>query len=285
MIEMQTIKADLTKVKISGYELTTLLIRNGKQLNLKPAELLVFTALASYWNGAPVYPKISTLADNTAQSEKTVRTALNGLIQKGYLIKSKRNKNANIYNINISAVISAVNTTAESGKSDRTSAVNFTAPNITNHEKLNKETTTCKKSEKTEPKNVVAFNKNSRKSVTPADVPEIIKNNKKVQNPCAYWASLSDEVKKEYLEKQKKKCDTEKKIVELRKAQALKKQQEQQELERIKNEPLFWEVCDRAQAVEHLQHFLKMPKLLNSGYRLDLMRKFDISMDELHACK
>lgn len=285
MIEKQTIKADLTKVKISGYELTTLLIRNGKKLNLKPAELLVFTALASYWNGAPVYPKISTLADNTAQSEKTVRTALNGLIQKGYLIKSKRNKNANIYNINLSAVLSAVNTTTESGKSDRTSAVNFTAPNITNHEKLNKETTTCKKSEKTELKNVVVFNPNSKKPVTPADVPEIIKNNKKVQNPCAYWASLSDEVKKEYLEKQKEKDEKTRKIVELRKIQALKKQQEQQELERIKNEPLFWEICDRAQAVEHLRHFLKMPKLLHSGYRIDLMQKFNISIDELHACK
>lgn len=285
MIEMQTIQADLTKVKISGYELTTLLIRNGKQLNLKPAELLVFTALASYWNGAPVYPKINTLAENTAQSEKTVRTALSGLIKKGYLIKSKRNKNANIYNINISAVISAVNTTAESGKFYRSSAVNFTAPIYrTNHVKSNK-TTTVKKSEKTEPKNVVAFNQNSRKSVTPADVPEIIKNNKKVQNPCAYWASLNEDVKKEYLQKQKEKDEKTRKIIELKQIQVLKKQKEQEELEQIKNEPLFWEVCTRAQAVEHLRHFLKMPKLLHSGYRIDLMRKYNISIDELHACK
>ena len=285
MTELQTISENLTNCKISGYELTTLLIRNGKQLNLKPAELLVFTALASYWNGAPVYPKINTLADNTAQSEKTVRTALSGLIKKGYLIKSKRSKNANIYNINISAVISAVNTTAECGKFYRSSAVNFTAPIYrTNHVKSNK-TTTVKKSKKIEPKNVVAFNSNSKKSVTPTDVPEIIKNNKKVQNPCAYWASLSDEVKKEYLDKQKEKDEKTRKIVELRKIQALKKQQEQQELERIKNEPLFWEICDRAQAVEHLRHFLKIPKLLNSGYRIDLMQKFSISIDELHACK
>lgn len=286
MIELQTIQADLTKVKINGYELTNLLIRNGKRLNLKPAELLVFTALATYWNGKPVYPRITTLADNTAQSEKTVRTALNGLVQKGYLIKSKRSKNANIYNININAVLSAVNSTIESGKIYQSSAVNFTAPCIkSNHEKLKKKTTTHEKSEKIEPsRTVVAFYSNSKsKSVTPNDVPDIIKQNKKVLNPCAYWASLSDEVKKEYLDKQKKKCDTEKKIIELRKAQELKKQKEQTKQERLKNEPPFWEVCDRDKAVEHLKHFLSMPRLLHSGYRVDLMRKFSISLDELKA--
>ena len=56
--------------RVSGYQLTTLLIRNGKKLGLKSSELLVFMALASYWNGKPVYPKINTLSDNTTLSER-----------------------------------------------------------------------------------------------------------------------------------------------------------------------------------------------------------------------
>ena len=36
-------------------------------------------------------------------------------------------------------------------------------------------------------------------------MPNIIKNNPKVKDPCAYWASLSDNVKSDYLEGRKNK--------------------------------------------------------------------------------
>ena len=55
-------------------------------------------------------------------------------VSKGFIIKSKRSKNANVYNLNVSMVISTIQT----GKSNLSSAVEFTAPcNMKlNHEKL-----------------------------------------------------------------------------------------------------------------------------------------------------
>ena len=212
--------------KITGYELTTLLLRNGKQLGLKSSELLVFTTLATYWNGEPVFPRISTLSENTTLSEKAVRTAINGLIQKGYLIKSKRGRNANIYNINVNAV----KATIESGKSDRISAVNFTAPCIkSNHEKLNNEQQHNEPEPQKAKSNVVAFSSKSsnrkHRTITLADVPNFIKQNKKVKNPCGYWASLSDEVREELIQKHSEKLEKQRKREEnRRKAEEEKRQ-------------------------------------------------------------
>lgn len=286
MTELQTIQADLTKVKISGYELTHATIHNLNQYDLTPTAKLVLVLLTTHYNhdlnGAVVFPSMPYISDTLGIGLTAVKQAIKDLIQEGLIIKAKRNKvrgNCNKYLL----TQKVQNPTAKQSKSDLFKQSDSDRFMLTSNMEKIKETTTCKKSEKTKPKNVVAFSQNSKKSVTPADVPDIIKNNKKVQNPCAYWASLDADVKKEYLQKQNEKDEKTRKVIELKKMQALKKQKELEELERIKNEPPFWEVCDRAQAVEHLQHFLKMPKLLNSGYRLDLMRKFKISMDELHA--
>ena len=271
---------------LSGYELTHATIHNLNQYDLTPTAKLVLLLLTTHYNhdlnGAVVFPSMPYIADTLGIGLTAVKQAIKDLIQEGLIIKAKRNKvrgNCNKYRL----TQKVQNLTPKRSKSDLLKQSDSDRFMITNNMKLNKKTTTVKKSEKTEPKNVVAFSQNSKKSVTPADVPEIIKNNKKVQNPCAYWASLDMEAKKEYLKKQKEKNEKTRKIVELRKIQALKKQREQEELERIKNEPPFWHTCDRAQAIEHLRHFLSMPRLLNSGYRLDLIRKFDISMNELHA--
>ena len=108
-----------------------------------------------------------------------------------------------------------------------------------------------------------------------------------MQNPCAYWASLSDEVKKQYLEKQREKEENARKKLEIQKAEEEKRQKEREELERAKNEPPFWAVCTRAEAVEHLKKFSSLPlrKLLRTGYRAELMNKFDISMAELEGVR
>ena len=280
---IQAINNDLTNRNLSGYQLTTLLIRNGKKLGLKSSELLVFTALSSYWNGRPVYPKITTLSENTALSDKAVRTALNGLLEKGYIIKSKRGKNANIYNLNVNAVLLAV----ESGKNDRTSAVKSTAPcNMKlDHEKLEK--TTTNKEETKAPasqKNVVAFQKKSfHKIVRLDDVPPILREKKGIDNPCAYWASLSAEVKNEYLQKQKKKEELAAKKLKRAEEEKAAKAAAAAELERIKNEPPFWQTCDRAAALEHLKLFAKpnLRPLLRKGYRAELIKKYNIELAEL----
>lgn len=288
MTTSQPVQSEFTILNhLSGYELTHATIHNLNQYDLTPTAKLVLVLLTTHYNheknGAVVFPSMPYIADTLGIGLTAVKQAIKDLISEGLIIKAKRNKvkgNCNKYLL----TAKVQNPTVKQSKSDLFKRSDFDRFIITNNMKLNKETT-HEKSEKTEPtKNVVAFHSNSKsKSVTPNDVPDIIKNNKKVQNPCAYWASLSDEVKKEYLDKQKRKCDTEKKIIELRRAEELKKQKEQTEWERIKNEPPFWEVCNRDQAVEHLKHFLSMPRLLHSGYRVDLMHKFSISLDELKA--
>lgn len=279
---IQAVTNDLTNRNLSGYQLTTLLIRNGKKLGLKSSELLVFTALSSYWNGRPVYPKITTLSENTALSDKAVRTALNGLLEKGYIIKSKRGKNANIYNLNVNAVLSAV----ESGKNDRTSAVKSTAPyNMKlDHEKLEKTTNKEETKAPASQQNVVAFQKKSfHKIVRLDDVPPIIREKKGINNPCAYWASLSAEIKNEYLEKQRQKEELAAKKLKRAEEEKAAKAAAAAELERIKNEPPFWRTCDRAAALEHLKLFAKhnMRPLLHKGYRAELMKKYNIELAEL----
>ena len=289
MTEFKTISKDLTNCNhLSGYELTHATIHNLNQYDLTPTAKLVLVLLTTHYNhdlnGAVVFPSMSYISETLGIGLTAVKQAIKDLIQEGLIIKAKRNRvrgNCNKYLL----TQKVQNPTLKQSKSDFFKQSDSDRFMITNNMEQIKKTTTCEKTEKTEQKNVVAFNPNSKKSVKPADVPEIIKNNKKVQNPCAYWASLDEDVKKEYLRKQKEKDEKARKIVELKKMQQLKKQKEQEELECIKNEPPFWRTCTRAQAVEHLQHFLKMPKLLHSGYRLDLIRKFDISMNELHACK
>lgn len=290
MTEFQTISKDLTNCNhLSGYELTHATIHNLNQYDLTPTAKLVLVLLTTHYNhnlnGAVVFPSMPYISDTLGIGLTAVKQAIKDLIQEGLIIKAKRNKvrgNCNKYLL----TQKVQNPTSKQSKSDFFKRSDSDRFMITSNMEQIKKTTTNKKSEKTQQKNVVAFNSNpnSKKSVTPADVPEIIKSNKKVQNPCAYWASLDADVKKEYLQKQKEKDEKARKIVELKKMQEIKKQKEQEELERIKNEPPFWHTCNRAQAVEHLSHFLKMPKLLHSGYRIDLMRKFNISMDELHAC-
>lgn len=282
------------KTTINGYELSNLLIRNGKKLELKPSELLVFIALASYYNGKPVFPKITTLSINTNLSDKAIRTALNTLIERGYLIKSKRGKNtnSNIYNINVKAVLNTV----QSGKFYHAKAVNFTASYneqtiITNHEKQQQE-----KEKKIEQKNVVVLSSLSPKYriIKLTEVPEIIKSNKNIKNPCAYWASLSKEAKNEYLQKQTLEKVIAKKREEAKQKADLELMKRKKEIEEAKKQaqkPLK-ERFTRENAIRHitmLPDFLreksKLAKELIEIYNLtdELCKKNEIHTKTIHT--
>lgn len=277
---MQSVEvfADVTNLQqINGYELTTLLIRNGKQLNLKPSELLVFTALATYWNGKPVYPRITTLSDNTNLSDKAVRTALNGLIIKGYVIKSKRGRNANVYNINVNAVKSAV----QNGKSDRISAVKSTAPCMKlNHDKLNQQ-----QIEPTPPKadNVVSLSKSSL-----SEPPEQVKRyltSKQIKNVSGYWRSaVNGGYADDLIEKAKEYQQAEKRKEELRQERERAELQKQKEKQRMKEElskPLE-EQWTREQAINHIY---ALRNIIRKGHRNslahDLANAFNLNIQEI----
>ena len=292
---MQTAQAiaeftSCNNLKISGYQLTTLLIRNGKKLGLKSSELLVFMALASYWNGKPVYPKINTLSDDTTLSEKAVRTALNGLLSKGFIIKSKRSKNANVYNLNVSMVISTIQT----GKSNLSSAVEFTAPcNMKlNHEKLEQrhEVVVSFKESKGVEEETLREASSTAVSVSSEthqfnldEIPEIISKNKNIRNIKRYWGSLRPAVKLEYWQEQEKKDRLKRECEELERLEAEQKAKEKAEQEAYDRLPLN-EKWSYAQAVKHI--WCLRWALCRRGYKgfgltADLVELYDLNVEQI----
>lgn len=268
--------------KISGYQLLTLLSRNMGRLKLKQAEALTFMALASYWNGKPIYPKIRTLCENTNLSDKAVRNAIKSLVEQGYLLKSKRSKNANIYNI----VISTVLNTVESGTKDRTRPVPSTAPCITKsyHEKLkqqHEETPPASEPKKAE---VVSFSSFSLKKIPDSILAKKTdKNGKPIRNYAAYWNSFTDDQKREYLKNEV--AETERKEKLKKQAQIEKKRQREEEkkLQEQLSRPLH-EQWTREQAIKHVWQTRNFHRgILKEGLTKSLVNLY--SLDIQTICK
>ena len=136
-------------------------------------------------------------------------------------------------------------------------------------------------------KNVVAFKNFSQKKfgvVSLADVPNIIKQKKDIKNPCAYWASLSDEVKAEYLQKDKQEQEKQQKKAELKKLQKqeqIRKQQEQKELKEELSKPLN-EQFTREQAISFCSKLYSMRKSFAfNGLAGELVKIYNIQEAEL----
>ena len=277
--------------KISGYQLLTLLARNMGRLKLKQAEALTFMALASYWNGKPIYPKIRTLCENTNLSDKAVRNAIKSLVEQGYLLKSKRGKNANIYNIVVSTVLSTVDT----GTKYRTRPVPDTVPcNMKSyHEKLEQQHEETPPAPEPKKADVVSISSFSLKKI-PASIlaKKTDKNGKPIRNHAAYWNSLTDIQKQEYLRQEEEKAAKTRKLEELKKQAELQKQkkaEEEKKLQEELNKPLN-EQWSREQAIRHVwqtrnlhRGILKagLTKLLAELYNLDVQAICNMTEEEI----
>ena len=98
MKEIQTIKE--CNRHLSGFDLTTLLIRGGlSKLGLNANAKLVLTYLATCYNekNGCVYPRVRTMSKALEISERGIIRALAELTEKGCIIRSKRRRNTNIY--------------------------------------------------------------------------------------------------------------------------------------------------------------------------------------------
>lgn len=239
--------------KISGYQLLTLLSRNMGRLKLKQAEALTFMALASYWNGKPIYPKIKTLCENTNLSDKAVRNAIKSLVEQGYLLKSKRGKNANIYNIVLSTVLSTVDT----GTKYRTRPVPDTAPcNMKSyHEKLEQQHEETPPESESKKADVVSLSSFSLKKI-PASIlaKKTDKNDRPIRNHAAYWNSLTDAQKREYLKQEKENAAKTRKKEELKRQAQIEKQRQREEEKKLQEQlsrPLH-EQWTQEQAIKHV---------------------------------
>lgn len=279
--ELQTV-TNGNNLKISGYQLLTLLSRNMGRLKLKQAEALTFMALASYWNGQPIYPKIQTLCENTNLCDKAVRNAIKSLVEQGYLLKSKRGKNANVYSIVVSKVLSTVDT----GTKYRTRPVPDTAPcNMKSyHEKLEQQHEETPPESEPKKAEVVSFSSFSLKKIpTSILAKKTDKNGKPIRNHAAYWNSFTDEQKREYLKNEA--AETERKEKLKKQAQLIKQQkiEEEKKLQEQLSRPLH-EQWTREQAIKHVWQTRNFHRgILKEGLTKSLVNLY--SLDIQTICK
>lgn len=187
---------------LSAYELTHQTIKNLNKYHITPVAKLVLVLLTTHYNqarnGAVVFPSMPYIADTLGIGLTATKKAIKDLIEAGLIIKAKRDKvrgNCNKYLLT-QKVQKATIKQPENDRFKRSKNDRFM---LTNNNKLNKQQITeVKPPEKKEAVKVVSFN-----SVLKEDIPELLKQNKNIKNLTAYWASLSAEVKADYIEKQK----------------------------------------------------------------------------------
>ena len=157
---------------------------------------------------------------------------------------------------------------------------------VKQHE-VKKQQTTCTNVQP-EPKNsnvvvsLYSFSK-KHKAVTLAEVPDIIKQNKNIKNPCAYWASLSEEQKNEYLQKQRNREEVRRKTEELKCAEAEAKAREEAQLREELNKPLN-ERFTKQQAIKHVWQLRNIHKgNIKAGLTKDLIELYNL--DVLAICQ
>ncbi len=225
---MQTAQAltHLTKVhEQTSYELITLWIDKGFTLGLSGNAIQVMTILLRFYNSKKkyVFPTQQTVAERANTSVATIKRALAELINANLILK-RRTQRGNIYGFT-GALFELLNSS------------NCTVPMAQNEPCMNKNQIIehNKEQQHTDPEppktknNVVAFSQKSsnrkHRTITLSDVPDFIKQNKKIKNACAYWASLSEEIQEELIQKYTEKLEKQKKKEEIRQKQEEEKRQ------------------------------------------------------------
>ena len=292
---MQTIKEmqDVTEsnTHLSGYELTHLTIHNLGRYDLTPTAKLVLVFLTTHYNegknGNVVFPSMPYIAETLGIGLTATKKAIKDLIDDGFILKSKRNKvrgNLNKYGLSPklknqkATILNGQNPTNKQSESEPFKRSESDLFMITSNKKLNKETTTTKS------KVVVAsFNSSSKtKTVKLEDVPKLIRNKKDVKNPCAYWASLSEEVKAEYLLKEKEAEEKKERIAKQKAEEEARKEEERKIAEEERNKPPFY-AREEYTRVEGLEHVARLPKMfhLRSTIAKEIIARFGLTEAEI----
>ena len=292
---MQTIKEmqDVTEsnTHLSGYELTHLTIHNLGRYDLTPTAKLVLVFLTTHYNegknGNVVFPSMPYIAETLGIGLTATKKAIKDLIDDGFILKSKRNKvrgNLNKYGLSPklknqkATILNGQNSTPKQSENEPFKRSESDLFMITNNKKLNKETTTTKS------KVVVAsFNSSSKtKTVKLEDVPKLIRNKKDVKNPCAYWASLSEEVKAEYLLKEKEAEEKKERLAKQKAEEEARKEEERKIAEEERNKPPFY-AREEYTRVEGLEHVARLPKMfhLRSTIAKEIIARFGLTEAEI----
>lgn len=296
---MQTAQKERTLNKsqhLSGYDLTTLLIRGGigkLGLNGNAKEVLLYLATCYNEKNGVVYPRVKTIASAMDISERGVIRALAELTEKGCIIRSKRKKNSNEYVITKKVLqLSQANNVITHEHNDTSS--NDTASLLMNevkqHEVKQQQPITCEleSAEPQQKKNVVSFPDFSLKSI-PASIlaKKTDKNGKPIRSHAAYWNSFTDDQKREYLRNEALEAEKVRKKQEREKQAELEKQKKAEEEKKLQaqlNKPLN-EQWSRSQAIKHIWYLRNMPPILNKKNGLPAQLASIYSLDIQAICK
>lgn len=294
--QLQTDEVNVTKLHVSGYQLTTALLRGGiASLELNNTASLVLLYLASCYNGGAIFPRISTIAANVGISEISVKRGIAELLNKQCLMKSKRHNgtNANCY-VLTNKILSMYQGATNKGITMIPTCMKL------NHEKLEKQQQVVVSFEN---KVKGAEEETSREASSTAvsvssethnldEIPEIILKNKKIRNVKRYWGSLRPAVKIEYWQEQEKKDRLKKEREKLERQEAERKAKEKAEQEAYEKLPLN-ERWSYKQAVKHVwsmrwilnrrgHHAIGLTADLIELYNLDVKQVCQMTQEQIN---
>lgn len=219
------------KTTKSGFDLTTELLRGGlSEFVLNANTKLVLLYLAACYNvkRGKVFPKIKTIADSVGISEIGAKRAIAELLNTGLILKAKKGDNRNEYVIT-NKVLKYQNDTLEK-QDDTFEGIKMILP--------------CHEVKKEEIKK-----QQLKKEVAAVEkIPDIIRKNKDIKNPAAYWRSLDGNAKQGYIDK-----ENEIKRNRERSARARAEQKAYfDKLEEIKKEPPFYTLFTKEEAQKYI---------------------------------
>lgn len=295
--QFQTDGVNVTKLHVSGYQLTTALLRGGiASLELNNTASLVLLYLASCYNGGAIFPRISTIAANVGISEISVKRGIAELLNKQCLMKSKRHNgtNANCY------VLTNKILSMYQGATNQSIKVLPTCKKL-NHEKLEKQQQVVvsienkvkgAEEETSREASSTAVSVSSETHFNLDEIPEIILKNKKIRNVKRYWGSLRPAIKLEYLHEQEKKDRLKKEREKQERQEAERKAKEKAEQEAYEKLPLN-ERWSYKQAVKHVwsmrwilnrrgHHAIGLTADLIELYNLDVKQVCQMTQEQIN---
>lgn len=287
--ELQTVTNGNTP-HLSGYDLTLLLIRGGigrLGLNSNAKEVLLYLASCYNEKKGVVYPRVKTMAAALDISERGVIRALAELTEKGCIIRSKRKKNSNEYVITRKVLQSnPMQNQTKNADVVTTYGHNDTFSSDTVSPLMNNEIEQHEV-EKQQPKkaDVVSLSSFSLSKV-PASIlaKKTDKNGRPIRNHAAYWNSLNDAQKREYLKQEEEKAAKTRKLEELKKQAQIEKQRQIEEEKRLQEQlsrPLN-EQWSKQQAIKHVWQTRNLHRgILKTGLTKSLVELYNIDVQAI----
>ena len=271
------------KRQLSSFELITNWLDTGYTLNLSSTAIQLMTVLLRFYNPEKkfVFPHQETLAERTNTSLATVKRGLNELIKAQLVIKTRK-QSGNVYGFT-----SKLFELLDSSNCTIPTAQNEPCMKGTN-KGTNKEQTTCKPVE-SEPKKaeVVSFSDFSLKKIPDSILAKKTdKNGRPIRNHAAYWNSLTDIQKQEYLRQEEENAAKTQKKEELKKQAQLIKQQkieEEKKLQEQLSRPLH-EQWTREQAIKHVWQTRNFHRgILKEGLTKSLVKLYNLDVTSICA--